>query len=79
MKLFDLSPNQEKIIQKVSSRCISSCTLLHPLDSKQMTECAESCSEQNRSLFKMSNASSYASLGALLILVVIIVVVIRNK
>ena len=79
MKLFDLTASQNKVIEKVYPRCTSSCEILHPLDQRAALECANECSERNKMLYRMSNASSYASLGSFLILIFVIIIVIRNK
>jgi hypothetical protein len=77
-KLLDLSASQEEKVQSVQERCVSTCKMLHPISESDVEECVKKCSEQNRDLFRMSNASNYAAFAAFLILLIAIIFAVQK-
>lgn len=72
LKSFSITQKQEDNIQSMQPRCESTCNYLHPVDVKASEACAEACAEKNRDIYRMANASNYASVIALGILIVAI-------
>jgi hypothetical protein len=78
-KSVKLTPSQEANIAKVHSRCESTCTFLTPIDPDKIEEFAAKCSEKNRELYRMANASNYAVICSIAILALAILFAVTHK
>lgn len=78
-KSLTLTPRQEATVASVHSKCVSTCKMLTPEDLEASEKCAEECSEKNRDLYRMANASNYGVIIAMGILAIAIWIALTHK
>lgn len=67
---FKLTQQQEETVDKVQERCVSTCEFIHPIETEDALACSKQCKENNKELFRMSNASKigvYLSVALLIV------------